>query len=435
MIGKFVRLIIWVLAITVLVIGAAFIFALEAAPTVRTGTPPSPEDVRDARAFVHGVRAAVKSGSGAEPFVTTEGQLNSVIRLGARFLPEFRGQISTLEDSVEGIASIPVPLPFSEEPKWLNLRAIAPEFEGQFSLSKVQIGQFDFPPGLALGLARFGGNVVLGNDLGDRVLSAATSMQVENEDVVFELAIGEVGQNGIIRAGFGALRGAELPAREQVDFYYLAFRKALDAGTLPAEGSFLPHIVFMIEAASSESSGEDAPNTFSAAIFALARACGATNFAKIVGGYADVGTRDDHNWQKDCLSLTLNERIDSRLHFVTAAAIQAASNLGFAVSIGEFKELYDSASSSGFDFTDIAANNSGIRMSNTFMATSPEDWGELLALLEQEQDVIVSFEGLPKAMSREDFEATYGNVESAQYNAMIMNIEERIDQLPIHQEK
>ena len=61
----------------------------------------------------------------------------------------------------------------------------------------------------------------------------------------------------------------------------------------------------------------------------------------------------------------MRDRHDSRLHFITAAALKAASNRGFAVGVGEFKELYDSLSGdNGFDFTDLAANNSGIRLSD-----------------------------------------------------------------------
>ena len=102
------------------------------------------------------------------------------------------------------------------------------------------------------------------------------------------------------------------------------------------------------------------------------------------------------------------------------------------MSIGEFKELYDTVKSGGFDFTDFAANNSGIRMSNRMMSAPSADWPGLMARLRTEEGVIVAFEDIPQIMSEDAFEQTFGDVDSPQYHAMITSIEAKIDALALH---
>ena len=149
-------------------------------------------------------------------------------------------------------------------------------------------------------------------------------------------------------------------------------------------------------------------------------------------GPLGVGTSEvSRDWRTECSRLTLNDRIDSRRHFTTAAAIQAASNRNVSVSVGEFKELSDSLGR-GFDFTDMAANNSGIRMANLFMATPVGDWSRLIARIEAEEDVIVPYDDIPQILSREAFSAQFGEIDSDRYLEMLHLIETKIDALALH---
>ncbi|CUH45867.1 hypothetical protein [Ruegeria atlantica] len=189
-----------------------------------------------------------------------------------------------------------------------------------------------------------------------------------------------------------------MPDSSDIDRYYLKIRETMERGDLPVSGSYLPYLVYTLEAAHDGSQSEGVANAYTSAIFALTLICGAKDFTLIVGGMVGSEFAEDRDWESDCDDLTLNGRIDSRRHFTTAAALQAASNRGFAVSVGEFKELYDTIKSGGFDFTDLAANNSGIRMSNKFMSTPAPNWAELIRSIRSENDVIIRFEGIPQIM-------------------------------------
>ncbi|WP_319544745.1 hypothetical protein [Ruegeria conchae] len=414
------------------VLMALVVFVLvvvEDAPLVEAGAPPSPKDVTEAREFVRGLRSAIQPKlSETASFTTNEDQLNSVLKLGGRFVPGFRGELSVDGKSVYGIASVPVPY----TNKWMNLRASVPEFEGPFVLSSVQLGPVTVPPSLAISVARIGGNVIVGEQFGDIVLNVADSMHIHDGNVAFRLTMNEMGSNGLMRGIFGSLRGSDMPDSGDIDRYYLEFRSAMDLGELPTSGSYLPYLLFMLEAAHEGSQSEGVANAYASAIIALTLICGAKDFTLIVGGMVGSEFAEDNNWKADCGELTLNGRIDSRRHFTTAAALQAASNRGFAVSVGEFKELYDTVKSGGFDFTDLAANNSGIRMSNKFMSTPAPDWAELIHGIRSENDVIIGFEDIPQIMSEEEFENTYKDVESIEYLKMLNLIEARIDELELH---
>lgn len=414
----------------------AGVMLLQDSPGVKASPPPTAEDVAATRQLVRELRAAAGATPGQQDVLfTTVPQLNSAVRLGARFINGFRARVGVQEGVLTGRASVPVP--WWNGRKWLNVAGTVPEFEGALQLNRVVVGGVDLPPALVLSAARIGANLWMGNQFGDKVVTAASAMRITDSEVAFQIALGDVGRNGVLRSAFGALRNAEMPEPKEIRTYYRMIRKAMDDGTLPTTGSFLPYLQFTLVAALDGSTAETLPNAYTAAIFGLAKACSsAKDFAMIVGRVAfnEEDEQPKGKWRTTCNAMTLNGRTDSREHFIVSAALQAASNRGFAVSVGEFKELYDTISGSGgFDFTDMAANLSGVALSNALMAQPPAAWPDLLVQIRTERDVIVPFNGIPGKTPEAEFKAQYGDVESVAYKEMIARIEGRIDELSLYQ--
>ena len=409
---------------------AAFFLIVEDAPTVADKGAPNSEDVQAARKFVRAVRDSARPNVEQTPLVVTVDELNRIIKLGARFVPGFRGEIQVEGDIVIGTVSAPVP--FTQESRWVDVRASAPAFQGEFELSEVSLGPLSLPPGLALETARVGGNIVLGNSAGDAIVNAASRMAIDGESMSFDLELAESGKNGIITGVFDSLRGNEMPDASRIQHYYLKIREAMEARELPQYGSYLPYLQFTLALLPPANQMDDPGNEYTAAIFGLTRVCGARDFLLIVGSAGGDDLDAGREWSIDCSNLTLNDRIDSRRHFTTAAALQAASNRGFSVSVGEFKELYDTVKSGGFDFTDIAANNSGIRMSDRIMGASANEWPGLFARVQSERDVIIDYDGIPQILKEDEFIAQFGEVDSPAYLEMIGKIEGKIDGLALH---
>lgn len=124
---RLLRLLVWS---TLLCLVAAFIagsLLLQRTAMLSAAPPPTAEDVAATRQLMRDIR----SGSGATDGIlrTDAAQLNSAMRLGARFLPGFRGKVTVEEAHVTGAVSIPVP--WWDGQRWFNAIGRAPEFEGR----------------------------------------------------------------------------------------------------------------------------------------------------------------------------------------------------------------------------------------------------------------------------------------------------------------
>lgn len=430
---RFLRVVFWTTTVCVLsltlAVGPLF---LQDQPSLKASPPPTPTDVATTRQLVRDLRqASVRTPNNASTIQTNITQLNSAIRLGGRFIDGFRGNVALENQAIHGRVSFPIP--WWRGQKWLNISGTVPEFQNTIVLKKITVGSTDVPPALTLSAARIVANLMVGDGFGDKMTNAASEMRIEGDTVQFDVTLNQIGENGIMQNVFGSIRGSTFPSPEEIDAYYLRIRGMMDDGHLPTTNSFLPYIQFALSDALKTSTVDTLPNAYTAAIFGLARACGAADFGAIAGRLAVGVTDTTKEWETSCDDVTFNGRIDSRRHFITSAALQAATNNDISFSFGELKELYDIVSSAGgYDFTDIAANMSGIRMSDYLMSLSSEDWPDTLERLRTERDVIISFEEIPSLMPEADFNARYGSVESDVYKDMLTHIKGRIDQLYLY---
>ena len=418
-----------------LAVGGGFLWLLEPAPRTNGGGPPRPEDVAATRAFVREVRAEALGETGPDRdgvVVVTEAEANGILRVAARMFPAGHGEVRVRDGRVHAVASIPVPWPGGA--RWLNLEGVSPAFEGRPRLDLLTAGGVALPPGVAVEAARVGANLVFGERAGDVFLGAAERLEIEGGEMRFTMALDEDDRKGFMRGLFGAMRGDEMPSAAEVDAYYVEIRRAIEEGRLPDAGSYLPYLRFVLTRVHARSTDETLANEYTAGIFGLAKACGAKDFAMVVGRLVGDPLDAFGEWERECAEVTFADRIDTRRHFTTAAAIRAASNRGVSVSIGEFKELYDSVGweKGGFDFSDIGANQSGIRLSDLVMGGTRDDLARTIGMMGVEGDVLVDVARLPQIMLRGDFEARYGSIESPAYAAELDRIERLIDEVPIH---
>ena len=406
-----------------------FLLLTDPAPRVTGIAPPSPEDVASTRSVFHRLRSA-SVDKNAPNVELSQDEINSALRVATRLVPGMQAE-TTVENGVMRLRAT-VPAPYGPE-RFANLDVIVRNTSSGPEILSVRAGQRDVPPALAAQIAALALRIGLSGNTGDEIIETASRMRLGNGAVSFGMSLSQEGLYGTYFDTFSALRGNSMPTPDEIDSYYVRIREAMDAGKLPTSGSFLPYINEMLEIALEGSDAARLPNDYTAAVFALAKACGARDFTLVVGPLAGLNPWEFGEWDTNCDNVLLNGRIDIRRHFITAAALQSASNRGVSVSIGEFKELYDTISGAGgFDFTDIAANNSGIRMTDRFMLAPPAEWPELMALITSERDLIVAFDDIPELMPQSDFEARFGDIDSTEYKDMIAFIEAKIDLLTLH---
>ena len=132
--------------------------------------------------------------------------------------------------------------------------------------------------------------------------------------------------------------------------------------------------------------------------------------------------------------LTLSERHDFAQHFLVSAALTVSAGSSLADTIGLLKELDDSQGDSGFSFTDLGADRTGVRFAE--LAIAPTTAAALQSkLLEQpSEDVFMAdFRDLPEFVAESEFLARFGGVGAPAYNDVVQDIEDRISSKPLFQ--
>ena len=146
--------IVGVLGLVIALAGAGLAVAMiETTPSIARTAAPTPENVRDARRFVRGLRQAVETGqTQGEPFPVSEAELNSVLALGARFVPGFRGRawLGRRHDPVRWghlrIAKAPVLFDHEAKPRIIPRGQVEPAQGKGHALTIRQIIGFLFKP-------------------------------------------------------------------------------------------------------------------------------------------------------------------------------------------------------------------------------------------------------------------------------------------------
>lgn len=168
------------LVIVLLIVFAAGPLFLQDQSSLEASSSPTPEDVATIRDLMHALRSASGDVPDASKLLRTNAdQLNSAVRIGSRFIKDFRGRVIIEPTQAVGEASIPV-LWWSGH-KWLNISGAVP--------SRITLGATDIPPFLAVALGHIGINLILGNELGDRMLQAASGMDISDGELILSIAI------------------------------------------------------------------------------------------------------------------------------------------------------------------------------------------------------------------------------------------------------
>ncbi len=131
----------------------------------------------------------------------------------------------------------------------------------------------------------------------------------------------------------------------------------------------------------------------------------------------------------------LFRRVDLAKHFTGSAALAATGATALSEMLGQDKELADLNTSSGFSFTDLAADRAGVKLGTTATA-SPEMARKIQKAMHNIKDYrafMPDIRHLPENLTRFEFKARFGSIDSTNYQKMIQIIDDRINALPIYQ--
>lgn len=129
-------------------------------------------------------------------------------------------------------------------------------------------------------------------------------------------------------------------------------------------------------------------------------------------------------------ALRLHGRPDFPQHLLISAALAAEGGGPLADAIGLYKEVVDARHGSGFSFNDIAADRAGTRL-GLLARRDPLAFQARLASGLNEADLMPDVRDLPEFLSAGEFRRRYGGVGSPAYQAVLQEIENRLDRLPL----
>lgn len=428
------RALLVVLALVVLVPLGLGLAVLQRAPLVREQAPPNAAAAAETRDVARSLMQLIDDEGAAGQWSVREDGLNAVLASGQRLVPGVYGRAQVEAEALAVEVSAGAPL--VPGGLWLNLRLVAGPSEQGFRLTEARLGRLPLPPGMVLAAARLGLDLVLGDGLGTAALDAVRAVRLAPPQAT--VVLNDEGRTAL----FQKLRdralegGASTAVRDQVYVQLWYLDRAVHEGALPREGTALPYLAKVLEVAAGEAArAPERPDeeTMKGALYALALYCGDPRFGAPLG----LKLRRDMRGQANgCGATTLGGRKDLRQHFLVSAALYAATTGGTATfGVGELKELLDSnAGGSGFSFDDMAADAAGLRFGEMLMATTRGDWQALAARLTDEAALMPPVEGLPSQLSEAEFDARFRDVDSAEYAAMVAEIDRRVGALPLYRE-
>jgi hypothetical protein len=128
--------------------------------------------------------------------------------------------------------------------------------------------------------------------------------------------------------------------------------------------------------------------------------------------------------------LRLQGRPDWPLHLLISAALAGEAGSPLADAIGLYKEVADARHGTGFSFGDLAADRAGTRLG----LAARRDAQRLQAALaagQPEGALLPPVQDLPENMPEGEFHRRFGGVGAPPYQAVLREIEARLDRLPL----
>lgn len=128
--------------------------------------------------------------------------------------------------------------------------------------------------------------------------------------------------------------------------------------------------------------------------------------------------------------LRLQGRPDWPLHLLISAALAAESGSPLADAIGLYKEVADARHGTGFSFGDLAADRAGTRL-GLAARRDPLRLQSTLAAGVADSGLLPPVHDLPENLPEGEFHRRFGGVGAPPYQAVLRDIETRLDRLPL----
>lgn len=307
-------------------------------------------------------------------------------------------------------------LPRTPFGSYLNISVELLTPEGQVEVSRVQIGSLSLP-GIFGRWAGYLAHKALTRDPAYAALAASVQRVTFSENRV---TLDYVWQSRLLTQL--QRKSAALLVDDEDRERMLIYAKFIQKHLKPVpQGSRYP-LLDLIQPvfALAQTRGGDASAENRAAMTALAAYVSGVSLPKLFQGESKTIRREPPVLPR------LHGRLDFAQHYLIAAALAANGGSRLANALGLAKEEEDAKRGSGFSFTDLAADRAGARLGERLLGKDAATIQRQLAQARQDQDLMPDFTDLPEFMSADEFARRFGAVGSPRYQAVIVEIDNRL---------
>ena len=359
---------------------------------------------------------------------TTSDELDTLLKGAFAGVKRVTTRVKVSQFGVIAALTVKAPIPDNPLGRYVNIRTvIAPSEEG-FDITRFAVGSMEIPPSfikpaILLGLAR-----LVGKEKAQPILDSVRSVQVAGSEVTIAF---RPPPDMVETIKTSVKQHLLVSNPEIVRRYYEKIAETMSDFPPGTRVSLTEIIRPVFRLALQRSQDLDPVRENEAALLAIAIYFGDPRFERFVGDVRPAGT----NPQPQSLDhLGLNGRHDFVQHFSISMGLALTGGDTAANLIGELKEAKDSEKRSGFSFTDIGADRTGVKLAKKAISNAEAALRvqRILANTHDEEVFFPQFTDLPEGLSNDAFRRRYGDVNSRQYKRVIAEIDKRIFNTRLH---
>jgi len=427
------RQVLTLILVIVTICGICFWLLFDSQPLLTPQGQMNADAVRHSKQLLSNLNAAMRNPTEQQwVFSANTDELNSAFALASRTLPGFRGQAQVNPAGLTTFMTLPVSL--FGKPYYLNASVQVQPSSGPLDIQQVTLGMLTLPGETALSLLSWVADRVWGPGKGASVLAMVHSVQFQQDKVKVEVTRpGGWDLQRLKQSGLAVYREffSSPEQTANLEFYY---KIAADYAVSNPNSSLINYFQLLFRQAQLRTAVyKDEPGRAQqenqAVLLAMAQLLGGHNLQLLVNEVKRApGVKAPR--------VTLARRPDLQQHFIYSATIQVLTNKNVSDTVGEAKELLDSIKGgSGFSFVDLLADRAGVRFAQVAIgsARSATQLQQFFSQDRTEAELFPSKARLPEGISQQSFEQKYQSVDSADYQKMLADINQRLDALPLYQ--
>ncbi len=407
---------------------AGVVMALDTQPLVRRAGDINTADLKRAQAMAERYDPRNMPTDRMTTLRATSEELNTLLKGALGGVKQVAGQVQVSRFGVIIALTVSPPIPENPVGRHVNVTAVvAPSIFG-LHISRLRIGKIEIPPAAIRPALTFTLDHLVGKGKAEPILNSIKSVQVASN---FAIVNFQPPENLVADLKSAARRQIAMSTPEAVKPYYdLLERESDRRGS--SRTSMIDYVRPVFAFAKQRAASGNPVEENKAAMVALALFFGDSRFEKFVSG--PVLSPEQKARRRSVGHVRLNGRHDFVQHFAISMGLTLVSGEVAANIIGELKEVKDSGKKSGFSFTDIGADRTGVRFAKAAVSDSGAAirFQEVLSTAFDESAFFPVFTDLPEGMSQAEFQSRFGEVNSVAYKQVIADIDRRIEGVALY---